>query len=212
VAIVLWGSTASRTWAVHWMMHELELDYQARLVNPRSSVTTDPSFRALNPSGKIPVLQDGDFVLTETVAIISYLGDHYGAHTSLVPEPRTRLRAKYDQWCSFTMMELDAQSLYISRKHEALVDIYGEAPTAVEVARQTFVRQSKIFEQALDKAGPWALGTSFSAADILLVFCLRWAMDCDWLVSEPLQAYVERATSRPAFARTMSATQPEASA
>ena len=92
----------------HWMATELDLTYESKLFGSRSGATQEPEFRALNAKEKIPVLLDDDFVLTESAAIVTYLGDTYGATTGLVPAPMTRLRARYNEWLSFIQMELDA--------------------------------------------------------------------------------------------------------
>ena len=55
----------------HWMAHELELDYEPRLIGSRTGETQTNAFRALNPKGKIPVLEDDDLVLTESGAIVT---------------------------------------------------------------------------------------------------------------------------------------------
>ena len=97
----------------HWMAHELGLDYEPRLIGSRTGETQTDAFRALNPKGKIPVLEDDDLVLTESVAIVTYLGDTYGRGSGLIPAANTVERAKYNEWCAFIQMELDAHTLYI---------------------------------------------------------------------------------------------------
>ena len=104
----------------HWALHELGLDYEKRMVASRSGELQEPEFRALNPREKIPVLQDGELTLVESAAIVNYLGDCYGAGSGLTPPAATRDRARYDQWCFFIMMELDAHTLYVIRKHAGL--------------------------------------------------------------------------------------------
>ena len=100
------------------MAHELGLEYEAKLIGSRTGETQTPAFRRLNPKEKIPVLVDDDLVLTESAAIVTYLGDTYGKESGLVPVPYTRERALYNQWSSFVQMELDATTLYILRKHQ----------------------------------------------------------------------------------------------
>ena len=121
-------------------MHELGLEYEKKLIGSRTGETQTDAFLKLNPQGKIPVLEDADFVLTESAAINTYLGETYGNGSGLVPPAGSKERATYDQWCFFVMMELDAQSTYIIHKHTNLAYIYGEAATAVEVAKQTFLK------------------------------------------------------------------------
>ena len=132
--LTLWGGATSRTLRAHWMLHELGLDYEPRLIGSRTGATQTDAFKQLNPKEKIPVLVDDEFTLTESVAIVTYLGDTYGSGSGLVPEPFTRDRARYNEWASFIQMELDAHTLYVLRKHRDLAGIYGEAPAAVATA------------------------------------------------------------------------------
>ena len=73
------------------------LDYQTRMVAPRSGELQTPEFRALNSREKIPVLRDGDLVLCESAAIVNYLDDRYGPDTRLIPRVGSIERSLYDQ-------------------------------------------------------------------------------------------------------------------
>src|SRR5262245_6334920 len=95
--LVLFGGGTTRTMRAHGALHELGLDYEARLVASRSGETQTDDFGRLNPKRKIPVLVDGDFTLTESAAIVTYLGDTYGGGSGLVPPAGTRERARYDE-------------------------------------------------------------------------------------------------------------------
>ena len=136
---------------------------------PRSGETQTVEFTKLNPRQKIPVLQDGDFTLAESAAIVTYLADTYGTSQHLAPQPQCkRERALYYQWCFFIMTELDAHTLYIIRKHADLKEIYGEAPNALRAAREGFLKQVGVAAQTLSSHGPFILGEAFTGADILL--------------------------------------------
>ena len=153
------------------------------------------------------MLVDGDLVLTESAAIVTYLGDHYAPASQqppLVPEPRTLTRARYDEWLSFIQMELDAHTLYIMRKHRDLADLYGEAPAAVETAIDGFNKQVRV---AVDRlaASDYLLGDHFSAADLLLMTCLEWASAYGFDLDPRLTSYRKKISQRPAYlsARTL---------
>ena len=78
-----------------------------------------------NPLGKIPVLvEDDGWSLYESAAINTYLGDAH-KEKGLVPFAGTRQRAWYDETISVLSSELDAQGLWIHRKHEALGHIFS---------------------------------------------------------------------------------------
>ncbi len=194
--IVLWGAGTARTLRAHWALHELGYFYKSQPVGPRTGETRSPEFQALNPKGKIPVLVDGDLVLTESAAIVTWLGDTYGG--GLTPAANTRARAAYNEWLSFVQMELDAHTLYVMRKHRDLADIYGEAPAAVATAIEGFGRQVQVAEQHL-RRHDYLLVDGFSGADILLSTCLSWAEAYDIELSATLKRYNQRLIERPAW-------------
>ena len=71
--VILWGVGTSRTMRAHWMLLELGVDYRFHAIGPRTGETHSGEFLRLNPRHKIPVLQHGSLVLTESAAIIEYL-------------------------------------------------------------------------------------------------------------------------------------------
>ena len=202
---VLWGAGSSRPMRALWMLHELELPYEHRPIRSRTGETLTPEYTRLNPSQKIPTLQDGEFVLTESAAIVSYLGARYGAPRNLAPPTEARERARYDQWCFFVMMELDANTLYILRRHEDLKDIYGEAPNALQTARDCFARQVNAAAQRLDATGPFVLGERFCGPDILLTTCLVSALGRKIELPATLHEYLKRTTGRAAYGLALQA-------
>jgi glutathione S-transferase len=204
---ILWGVGTSRTLRAHWMLAELELPYERRPITSRSGETLTAEYTSLNPSQKIPTLQDGDFVLTESAAIVNYLGTVYGAAHGLSPPTAPRERARYDQWCFFSMMELDANTLYVIRKHEDLHAVYGEAPNALQAARDGFARQARAAVQRMAAYGPYVLGDQFSGADILFTTCLSGAVRRHIELPDVLRDYLKRVTARAAYQRALSRNQ-----
>ena len=198
MARVLWGNGASRARSVHWMLHELGLDYEKRLIGSRTGETQTESFLRLNPAGKIPVLQDGDLILTESAAIITYLADTYAPDIGLVPRAYTRARARYNEWASFIQMELDAHTLYVLRKHRDLANLYGEAPAAVQHAIDGFNKQVAVAEMAL-RERDHLVGDQFTGADLMLSTTLSWAIAYGFDLSPRLREYNDLHRARPAF-------------
>ena len=72
----LYGTTRSRAFRVMWTLEELGQPYEMVAAAPRS-----PEILAVNPSGKVPALDVDGTILTDSVAIMSYLADKHGGLT-----------------------------------------------------------------------------------------------------------------------------------
>ena len=109
----------------------------------------------------------------------------------------------------YLMSEVDAQALYIHRKHVGLKHIYDEAPAAVEAAQRYWERQLAVIADELFCRRPgedFLLGSTFQACDVLLGHLLLWAVSLRWLPveaqpedTEVALAYLRRLVQRPGF-------------
>jgi glutathione S-transferase len=206
--LIVYGVGTSRALRAHWAMAELGLSYRTEAVQSRTGQTKTPEYTSLDPRQKIPVLRDGDFVLTESPALITYLGEHYGtAGRQLVPSDRFQ-RARYNEWMSFISMELDATSLYVLRRHEGLPEIYGEAPVACAVARAYFTKMIGAAAARFDTNRPYLLGDTFSGADIVMMTVLAWAKRLEIPLPEKFDGYHDSIDARPAYQAALLANTP----
>ena len=131
-----------------------------------------PEFLALNPAGSVPVLVDGDFVLTQNAAILGYIADST-PESGLVGDGSPRQRAEAMRWIAFVNSDL----------HPAFKPLFGPGmfmhgsehyDTVKQVAR---ARVRKLFESAdarLGVTGNWLAGFR-SGADAYLFVTLLWA-------------------------------------
>jgi glutathione S-transferase len=197
---IVWGAGTPRTLRAHWSMCELGLEYECRPIGSRSGETETQEYAKLNPSRKIPTLQDGDLVVAESAAIVNYLTTRYGSEKNMQPPTDPAERSRYDMWCFYCMMELDADTMYIIRRHGDLSDIYGEAPNAVAAAKAIFAKQVQATVQRLG-SGPYAMCERFTGADILLTTCLSGAQRRDIALPSTLCDYLSRTTARDAYQR-----------
>ena len=76
-----------------------------RLAHAPPAVRQTPQFRALNPLGQIPVLEDGDLVIADSNAILVYLAKRYAAGTDWLPEAPLAA-ARVQRWLSIAAGEL----------------------------------------------------------------------------------------------------------
>jgi glutathione S-transferase len=196
--LTLFGMGTSRTMRAHWALLELGLDYEFRLIQPRSSKTLTEHFRQFNPRHKIPVLQHKPFVLTESAAIVQYLSETFADPAKLYVPQNAQARASLNEWCYFIMTELDAASLYVIRRHEGLASIYGEAPSAIDSAKAYFLHNLEAMTPRIAK-GPYLVGELLSTADILLATCLDWASASGIALPHEAVDYLQRMAQRPAY-------------
>lgn len=203
--MTLWGAVSSRAWRVHWALIELDLPYKWVPIQSRSGETETPEYGRLNPRRKIPTFQDGDLVLTESPAIVTYLAETYGApERQLIPLEQPA-RAKYFEWISFVSMELDATALYVLRRHEGLQHIYGDAPAANRTAREYFDKMIRASAVDLADGRRFLTGDRFTGADICMTTCLDWAERYECALPVAWLEYRERVRERPSYAASIAA-------
>jgi glutathione S-transferase len=208
--LVLWGTGTSRVMRAHWILRELDLPYQNHPIRTRTPDMDRPEFAAISPQKKIPILQHGNLVLSESSAIVTYLAERFGSAADrrdpLIPSDPAQ-RAHYFQWVSFACMELDATSLYVLRRHADLTHIYGDAPNANQTAREYFDRMVGSAVQRMPANG-FLLGDTFSGADIIMTTCLLWGRRYGRPLPDRFDDYLSLTTSRPAYQAALDANKP----
>src|SRR3984957_16591998 len=210
--LTLWGVGTSRTVRAHWATAKLGLAYETRATGAPTGETESEEYPALNPRQKIPLLQDGDFCIGESAAIVAYLSRTYSSgEKSLIPEP-PREYAAWLEWLFFDVTKLNATSLYVMRRHkaDALGHIYGIAPDVVARAGEYFRKQLRHVETALADGRTYLMGDSFTSAALLLTTCLEWAIAYEVGVCDNAHPYLDRIRERPAYQRGKAANLPPA--
>ena len=195
----LYNYPKTRGLRVTWMLEELEADYEFKLVPFGENGFASEDFVKINPAGKVPALCDGNLVLTESAAIVTYLGDKF-PQKNLVPRAGTTARAKYDQWCYFVLSELE-QPLWTKGKHTFILPEEKRIPAVIETAQWEFEKAVGILSQGLGD-NDYLLGDTFSAADILVGQTLLWARAAKQPVeTDNINNYAELILGREALQR-----------
>jgi len=84
----------------HFVLEELGADYQLMLVDRKTNGQKSEGYLALNPTGRIPTLVDGDLVLFESAAICIHLVEK-NLSSKLVPEINSPERPLFFQWLMY---------------------------------------------------------------------------------------------------------------
>lgn len=186
----------SRGSMVRWMLEECGADYDTVAVAFGAEMKA-PAYRAINPLGKVPALAHGDTVLTETLAIITWLAEHY-PDKALIPEAGSDARGEYYRWLCFAInLEYAAfdRLNQISSNAERRKSIgYGDLDTAFGVLRDHLARHDFI------------VGNQFSALDLyytMLLVQFTRVKPVEGIACDVFDAYIARHTARPAFGEMM---------
>ena len=195
----LFNYPKTRGLRVTWMLEELEADYKFKLVPFGSNGFASEEFLKINPAGKVPALRDGDLIMTESAAIVAYLGDKF-PDKQLTPPAGTTARAQYDQWCYFVLSELE-QGLWTKAKHTFIFPEDKRVPAVVETATWEFEQALNLLSKGLE-GKKYILGDRFSGADILLGQTLAWAQVAKQPVEhQNVKDYASRILERDALRR-----------
>jgi glutathione S-transferase len=184
----------TRSIRVRWTLQELGVDFESVRVDLLAGDHHRPEFLALNPAGKIPVLVDGDTVLTESVAIAMYLADKY-PEQGLLPGSLSA-RAQAYRWLLFAATELE-QPLWRITRHSWLYPEEQRLPADVTIARREFTEMAAALERHME-GREFIVGSRAGVVDFVTAYTLDWANEEKLLEEYPgLRAYMGRMYARP---------------
>ena len=191
----IYHAPRSRSLRVVWAAEELGAPYEtvaASFQNP------DPQFLTLSPAGTLPALDAGAVRMTESVAIIHYLAVKNGSPLAVGPED--------DRYPDYLQFLLYGEAT-LAAPLNAVVGTMFMGPEdqkdnwTVQIIKQTYQRRLAPVLNQLER-GPYMAGSEFTMADISVGYALGLAeMIRVGDHPEPIKAYRERLTSRPAYQR-----------
>jgi len=195
----VWGrKNSSNVRKVLWCAEELALPYEREEAGGAFGVVDTPQYRALNPNGRVPMIEDGDFVLWESNAIVRYLAARYGSDTSWYQRD-VCVRAQADKWMDWTtstfagpFRDLFWGMLRTPAEQQDWVLINGASKTCAELL--------SIVDQALSEK-PYLSGDEIGMGDIPLgSFIFAWfEMPLERPSMPNLEAWYERLKLRPCY-------------
>ncbi len=186
----------TRSGATRALFEELGVDYELHVLDFKAGEQRQPAYLAVNPMGKVPAIRHGDALITEQPAVFLYLADLYPA-AGLAPPLGDPLRGPYLRWMVYYGSCFEPAVLDKSIQREPLSPsacAYGDYDTML-----------KTLTDQLEK-GPWLLGDTFTAADVLWGTALNWTTQFKLVPELPvIRAYIDRVLARPAMQRAAAA-------
>ena len=194
----IWGRTNSiNVQKVLWYCAELELPFERIDAGMAFGVVATPAYRALNPNGRIPTLEDDGYVLWESNTIVRYLSMKHGMG-SLCPSD---LLARFDaeRWMDWQLTTLDRP---VRTVFWALVRTAPDKrdPAALETAQAEAEQALAILDTHLAQRR-FVGGEAFTMGDIPVgASVYRWlALDLQRADRPHVRRWYERLTERPGF-------------
>lgn len=205
--IRLWGrATSSNVMKVIWTLEELGLPYERIDVGGPFGGTATAEYRALQPLGLVPALEDGDLAMFESNAIVRYLCNAYAPDSPLYPAA-PKPRARVEVWMEFQQTALNraASTVFIGlvRTPPERRDTAAITAAIEELAARWGMLDARLAQH------DYVVGDGLTLADIVYgPHVHRWfALDIPGRPEWPhLRAWYQRLLARPAFARHLAIT------
>jgi glutathione S-transferase len=190
--ITLFHAPQSRSGGTLTLLEELGAPYTLRVLNLKAGEQRQAPYLAINPLGKVPAILHRGALVTEQVAITIYLADLFFS-AGLAPALDDPRRGPYLRWLVY----------YAACYEPGLVDRAMKREPAPP-AMSPYGAFDTMFEALVAQLSraPYLTGETITAADILWGMALKWGAMFGLLPeSAVVAAFVERVTSRPAFAK-----------
>jgi glutathione S-transferase len=191
--LTLYHAAPSRSSIARWMLEEIGEPYELKLLRLSEGDQHKPDYLAINAMGKVPALQHGDVVITESAAICTYLADAFPKAGLSVPigDPR---RGIYLKWLFFGPGCLEPAVIDRAAPRK-------EEPRRAMLGYGDFDTVMNVLAKAVEK-GPWLMGEQFTAADVIIGANIRWGMIFKLLPErKEFLDYAARIAARPAAQR-----------
>lgn len=210
--LTIYGVYRSRASRTYWMAGELGLPFvsvpviQARRVDDPAAAdaalnTQSPDFLAVNPTGLIPCIDDGGFVMNESLAINLYLARKHSGPLS--PQTLTE-EAEMLQWTMWAATEVEPHAVKIILTLDAHAAESEQGRLTIRAATKALRKAFALLDRRLSATGH-VVSDRFTVADLNLAEVFRYTMSQTELfdAAPHVRAWLAACQARPAFKAMM---------
>jgi glutathione S-transferase len=192
MSLRIYGIARTRAFRALWIAKELGLDYEHIPVEIGSAGARQAEYLAINPNGRLPAIDDGGFVLWESLAITLYLAKKHGRLYPATLEGE----AKAWQWSLWAVQEVD-RGVNIWSLHAVRLPPEDRDAAPRDEALQVLAAPFKVLDAALADR-PWLLGDEFTVADLNVAAVISRAIEMDLSATPRLADWLRSCLDRPA--------------
>ncbi|SMG56237.1 glutathione S-transferase family protein [Paraburkholderia susongensis] len=199
MSYVLYYSPGAASMAVHWMLIEMGVPFEARLVDIDAGQQRDPDYLRLNPAGRVPTLIVDGVARHESTALLMLLAERH-PDAALAPAPSSADRAAWLEWMIYL-----ANTLLPAMRDWFYADSDGDAAGADAVralARRRIEQACERLDAHCSEGHAYLVGGKLSTADLLAVMLMRWTRNMPRPATNGwphLASYIRRLRALPSF-------------
>jgi len=194
----VWGRRSSaNVQKVMWLMGELQLPHEHVPAGGPYGVVSEPRFRAMNPNGLVPVIEDDGLIMWESNAILRYLAATYGKDKFWSDDPKKR--APVEQWIEWGGTTFQPNMIGLFVNHWRTPE-HQRNPNAIRNFQQRGDNNLRLLEAELGKRA-YLAGNDFTLADIASGTHLYryYTMGTAFPRLPNVEAWYKRLQDRPAY-------------
>ena len=160
--------------ASHIALENAGAEYSAVRINFAVNEQRKPEYLAINPKGRVPALETGKGILTETPAILAFIAQSF---------PRAHL-APFDE--PFAFSEVQAfnsylcSTLHVAHAHRMRGNRWADDPAAIDAMRRKVPESVGSCYEIIERKmlrGPWVMGAAYTICDPYLFTMAQWLED-----------------------------------
>lgn len=183
----------------------LGIEVEEKLVDFSKGEHKSPEYLALNPNGAVPTLVDGEFVLTESRAIMQYLASKK-PESGLLPRDE-KARADVSRWQFWDAAHFSPQlaALAFEKILKGMLGMGEPDATKIQEALTNFRRFAAVLNQRL-QGKTYVVGNALTVADLTLGSSLMYAPQTEAPLAEfpNIQSWFSRITELDGWKKTAS--------
>lgn len=192
--ITLWHVPLSRSMRVLWLLNELELPFDLKVLDITGKQMREADYAAIHPVGRAPAMKIDGTIIHESGAIVEYLCETRGPHLWRAPGEEGRLG--WLDWLHFAE-SIGQHIASLTQSHLMLRDPRTRSLTVMKLETARLARTLRLVETTVAEQD-WLMTKGFSGVDCAVGWSV-WTAGRFVPLSAPLAAYVSRCAARPAF-------------
>jgi len=200
MTLKIYGTAASRAARPLWLAHEMGLPHEHIPLPFTGGATRTPEFLAINPNGRIPVVDDDGVLVWESMACVLYLAERFKAPgVPLLAAQNAAEQAEILRWSFWVVTECEKDALAFLM-HRILMPVERRKPQLADDAERHLLVPLRVLDQHL-QTRPYLAGERFTAADVCVASVLAWVQGAASLLAQcpRVDEWLQRCLSRPAY-------------